>query len=148
MKSGGKKRPKRPAKSKAKPRGKAWRPAPLPSAETNHDYAQIQRLCLSLPETSEKIAWGRPTFRVRGKMFVMFMDNHHNDGRVAIWCAARPGVQKSLVVSNPDVYFVPPYVGPSGWIGVRLDRELDWARVAEHIDDAHRAIAPDLAAGS
>lgn len=110
----------------------------------NDPLARIRKLCLSLPETSEKIAWGAPTFRVQGKLFVMFADNHHGDGRVAIWCMAPAGSQQALVASDPEHFFVPPYVGPSGWVGIRLDRGLSWAIVKELIHEAHRTRAPEL----
>lgn len=110
----------------------------------NDPLARIRKLCLSLPETTEKIAWGAPTFRVQGKLFVMFADNHHGDGRVAIWCMAPVGSQQALVASDPEHFFVPPYVGPSGWVGIRLDRGLSWAIVKELIHEAHRTRAPEL----
>jgi hypothetical protein len=71
----------------------------------------------------------------------MFMDNHHHDGRLALWCAAAAGVQAALVDADPDRYFVPPYVGHRGWIGVRLDRGLEPDEVAGVLEDAHEAAA-------
>jgi predicted DNA-binding protein (MmcQ/YjbR family) len=106
--------------------------------------ARIRRLCLALPETTEKVAWGAPTFRVRGKLFVMFADNHHGDGRLAIWCNAAAGSQAALVASDPDNFFVPPYMGKAGWVGVRLDQGLDLSIIAELVADAHRATDPEL----
>jgi predicted DNA-binding protein (MmcQ/YjbR family) len=107
--------------------------------------ARIRRLCLALPESSEKIAWGAPTFRVRGKLFVMFVNNHHNDGRIAIWCNAPAGAQQAFASSDPEHFFVPPYVGCNGWLGIRLDKGLDWSVIAEMVKEAHRETAPDLA---
>jgi hypothetical protein len=78
----------------------------------------------------------------RGKSFVMFMDNHHNDGRLAIWCNAEPGAQDVLVGSRPERFFVPPYVGHRGWVGMRLEGAADWDEVAAIIEDAWRAAAP------
>jgi hypothetical protein len=101
--------------------------------------AGVRRACLALPDTSEKIAWGTPTFRVGGRLFVMFADNHHGDGRLAIWCNAGPGAQEAFVARDVDCYFVPPYVGPSGWLGVRLDRGLPETIVAARIRAAHEA---------
>src|SRR5262249_27467744 len=86
--------------------------------------AKIRPACLALPGTEEKVAWGSPTFRVDGRLFVMFLDNHHGDGRLAIWCNAAPGAQEAFVAADPKRYFIPPYVGPAGWLGVRLDRGL------------------------
>jgi hypothetical protein len=103
---------------------------------------RVRALCLALPEAYEKTGHGRPTFHVRkGKSFVMFMDNHHNDGRLAIWCNAEPGAQDVLVRARPERYFVPPYVGHRGWIGMRLE-DTDWGEVASIIEDAWRAAAP------
>lgn len=80
---------------------------------TLNPLAGVRSLCLALPEATEKTE-GRPTFQVRGKTFVMFMDDHHGDGRLAIWCKAPSGAQEVLVGSNPDRFFVPPYVGHKG----------------------------------
>ena len=104
---------------------------------------RLRQICLALPEATEKIAWGEPTFRVGGtKMFAMFTDNHHGDGRVALWCKAPPGVQEMLVNAAPKRFYVPPYVGHKGWIGVRLDVEVDWDEVADLVADAYRMTAP------
>ncbi len=100
--------------------------------------ARVRKICLALPETSENIAWGAPTFRVREKIFVMFADNHHGDGRIAIWCRAPLGSQQALVASDPEHFFVPPYVGCFGWVGIRLDRGLSWSIVKELVKEACR----------
>ncbi|MGH7785981.1 MAG: MmcQ/YjbR family DNA-binding protein [Candidatus Binatia bacterium] len=106
--------------------------------------ARVRAICLALPDGVEKEAWGSPTFRVGGgKMFAMFVDDHHGDGRVAIWCKAEPGVQEIVVGAAPQRFFVPPYVGHNGWIGLRLDQpSTDWDEVAEFLADAHRLCAP------
>ena len=101
---------------------------------------RLRALCLSLPEATEKLSHGEPTWFV-GKVFVMFAGRHHDD-RVAFWCAAPPGVQEALVGSDPERFFRPPYVGHRGWLGVRLDRDPDWAEIAEVCTDAYRAVAP------
>ena len=103
---------------------------------------RVRKLCLDLPETAEKEAWGRPTFRVAKKVFVMFADNHHDDRRLALWCAAAPGGQDVLVGADAERFFVPPYVGVRGWIGVRLDIRPDWNEVEAIVEDAYRFIAP------
>ena len=76
------------------------------------------------------------------RCFVMFLDDHHGDGRLALWCAAPEGMQHALVAGDPEAYFVPPYVGHRGWIGVRLDRELPWDEIAGAIEDAWLSVAP------
>jgi hypothetical protein len=128
-------------KPKSRPKAAAKRPKKTPR---NDPLTRVRKMCLSLPETSEKIAWGAPTFRVKGKIFVMFADNAHKDGRVAVWCDAPEGSQQALVASDPERFFVPPYVGGYGWLGVRLDRGLSWSIIKELIQEAHRTRAPDL----
>src|SRR3989454_12675896 len=94
-------------------------------AERERALAKIRRMCLALPETSERLSHGAPTFFVRGKRtFVMVLSKDHVDGRFAIWCAAPDGMQRLLVESEPERVFVPSYVGQRGWIGVRRDRRL------------------------
>ncbi len=103
---------------------------------------KVRALCLGWPETSEKEAWGGPTFRVKGKMFAMYMDDHHGDGRVALWCNASRDARDALVDASPRHFFVPPYMGPRGWLGVRLDSRLGWKRVVEIVEEAYRRTAP------
>jgi hypothetical protein len=104
---------------------------------------RLREICLSLPETSERLSHGAPTFFVRGKRaFLMVLTDHHGDGRFAIWCAAPAGVQGMLVANDPENFFVPPYVGHRGWLGVRLDRALDWDEVAGIAEDAFAEVAP------
>jgi len=107
---------------------------------------KVRALCLGLPETAEKEAWGGPTFRVRGKMFVMYMDDHHGDGRVALWCNATADARDALVNAAPRQFFVPPYMGPRGWLGVRIDRRFAWKRVVEIVEDSYRLTAPKTVA--
>ncbi len=110
---------------------------------TDGTLERIRRLCLSLPETSERLSHGAPTFFVRGKRaFLMVLTNHHGDGRFALWCAAEEGVQGLLVGSDPERFFVPPYVGHRGWLGVRLDRGLDLDEIAGIVEDAYAEVAP------
>jgi hypothetical protein len=104
---------------------------------------RIREICLALPETSERLSHGAPTFFVRGKRsFLMVLTNHHGDGRFAIWCAAPDGVQQMLTEADPEKFFVPPYVGHRGWLGVRLDRGLDWNELAGIAEDAYVEVAP------
>jgi len=106
--------------------------------------ARLRRLCLALPEAHEVEAWGEPTFRVRNRLFAMYAapNNHHGAGRPAVWCKAAPGNQALMVRAEPQRYFVPPYVGPSGWVGVWLDRKPDWAEVNALLCDSYRLVAP------
>lgn len=104
---------------------------------------QIRAICLDLPETSERLSHGAPTFFVRGKRaFLMVLMNHHGDGRFAIWCAAGEGMQRMLVEADPERFFVPPYVGHRGWLGVRLDCGIEWNELAGIAEDAYAEVAP------
>lgn len=103
---------------------------------------RVREICLGLPEVVETTS-GRPTFAVRKKTFVMYMDDHHGDGRLALWCKAAPGAQDVLVQADGERFFVPPYVGAQGWIGIRLDRPpVDWAMVESLIAEAWTMQAP------
>ena len=105
---------------------------------------RLRKLCLALPEAHEVEAWGEPTFRVRNKQFAMYADagNHHGNGRPAVWCKAGPGNQALMVQARPEEFFVPPYVGPSGWVGVWLDGEVNWQELAVLLRDGYRLVAP------
>jgi hypothetical protein len=102
----------------------------------------LRGLCLALPEVTERLSHGEPTWFVRGKrVFVTYADHHHDD-RLAFWCAAPPGAQEALVEADPERFFVPPYVGGRGWLGVYLDRAVDWDEIADLVTDAYRTVAP------
>jgi hypothetical protein len=103
---------------------------------------RVRRICMSLPETVEKISHGEPTFFVRKRVFAMCSNNHHNDGHIAVTLPAAIGVQEALVAANPEKFYRPPYVGVRGWIGVELDR-VDDKELALHIKEAWRMIAPE-----
>lgn len=103
----------------------------------------IREICLALPETSERLSHGSPTFFIREKKtFCTFHDDHHGDDRVAVWCPAPPGAQEQMVEAEPERFFRPPYVGHRGWIGVRLDVDPDWDELAGIVDEAFRLVAP------
>ena len=100
---------------------------------------RLRKLCLDLPEAHEVEAWGEPTFRVRNKLFAMYASsgNHHGAGRPAVWCKASPTNQTLMVEAEPGRFFVPPYVGPSGWVGLWLDGPVAWDDLAELLRDAY-----------
>lgn len=115
--------------------------------DDGEQIGRLRRLCLALPETSEKLSHGEPTFFVRKKVFAMFANNHHNDGHIAAWIPVPPSEQESLIHVAPDTYFRPPYVGVKGWVGIELER-IDDESLAAHLLQAWRLIAPKrLAAG-
>jgi hypothetical protein len=104
--------------------------------------AALRALCLAMPEATERVSHGEPTWFVRDKKtFVTYADRHHDD-RVGFWCAAPPGVQEAMVADDPERFYRPPYVGHRGWLGVYVDVEVDWAEVAEIVEEAYRMIAP------
>jgi hypothetical protein len=106
-------------------------------------FEQIRKSCLSFPGTSERESHGAPTFFLNEKKsFVQYRYNHHGDGRIALWCAAPSGIQAMLVESEPDVYFVPPYVGYLGWVGMRLDRHAAWSEITGMLENAYLTKAP------
>jgi len=110
------------------------------NAEREQVLERLREICLRLPETSERPSHGAPTFFVCGKRsFLTVLTDHHGDGRFAIWCAAPAGVQGVLTESDPEKFFVPPYVGHRGWLGVRLDRGIDWDELAGIVEDAFEA---------
>ncbi len=115
----------------------------LPSAtRVSSPLERLRALCLALPETTERLSHGEPTWFVRDrKVFVMFAERHHDD-RIAFWCAAPAGEQQAQLAAAPDRFFRPPYVGGRGWLGVRLDVAPDWTEVEEIVRDAYRQVAP------
>jgi hypothetical protein len=110
---------------------------------SDDELRRVREICLELPEVTERPSHGSPAWFIRDKKtIVMFLDDHHGDGRLALWCAAPPGVQALMVDEDPVRFFVPPYVGHRGWLGVRLDIDVDWDEVAGIVEDAFRTIAP------
>jgi hypothetical protein len=105
-------------------------------------YQAVRETCLWLPEAEEFVSHGSPNFRVRGKTFATYVVNHHGDGRVALWLNAAPGSQELRVRAEPAHFFVPPYVGPRGWLGVILDRGIDWNRIAALVREGYEKVAP------
>jgi hypothetical protein len=99
---------------------------------------RLRALCLALPEAVEQEAWGDPTWRVRGRIFAM---EKRGDGRVSVWLKAPPGAQEVLVAADPNRFFIPPYVGPRGWIGLRLEA-AHWTEVEHHVRASYRLVAP------
>ena len=111
---------------------------------TPRPLTRLRKLCLALPEAHEVEAWSEPTFRVRNKLFAMYASagNHHGAGRAAAWCKASRMNQAMMVEAEPERFFVPPYVGPSGWVGVWLDGEVAWDELGDLLRDAYLLVAP------
>jgi hypothetical protein len=113
------------------------RPTPAAAAATR----RIRRLCLAWPEVTERQSHGEAAWFHRDKRSFATMSDHHHDDRVAVWLAAPPGAREDLVETDPGRYFVPPYVGHRGWIGVYLDVDIDWVRLEGLIGDAYHTVA-------
>ena len=111
-------------------------------SKTTSTTKRLRTICLALPEASERAMFDHPAFRVRDKIFAMVVDD---DGRPTVWCKAPPGSQAVLVGADPERFFAPPYVGPKGWIGIRLDDAPDWAEVAALVRRSFRLVAPEAA---
>jgi hypothetical protein len=103
---------------------------------------RVRRICSALPETTERLSHGEPTFFVHNKVFVMFANNHHDDGHIAVWLPVPSGLQTTLIETAPETYFKPPYVGVRGWVGIELYRIND-ADLTFHIQVAWELIAPN-----
>ena len=103
---------------------------------------RVRRVCMALPETTEKISHGEPTFFVRKKVFAMCSTNHHNDGHFAVVIPAAIGIQAALIAAEPEKFYKPPYVGGRGWIGVELEQVND-KELALHLREAWRLMAPE-----
>jgi len=102
----------------------------------------VREVCLSFPEAEEVLSHGSPNFRVRGKTFATYVINHHGDGRIALWLNSPEGAQRLYTQAEPDYFFVPPYVGPRGWLGVQLDKGVSWKQIAKLVREAYEKMAP------
>ena len=112
-----------------------------PSTCGDEHIRRVRRLCAALPETNEKLSHGEPTFFVGRKVYVMFANNHHNDGHIAVWIPVPGGQQATMLKTEPSKFFMPPYVGVRGWVGIELDA-IDDEELAEYIYEAYRLTVP------
>lgn len=115
--------------------------SPGPQVDREEQLSRVRRICLALPETTERLSHGEPTFFVRKKVYVMFSNNHHGDGHVAVCIPVPPGMQASLIQNWPKTFYYPAYVGVRGWVGIELS-EISDEDLAAHILDAWKLIAP------
>jgi hypothetical protein len=111
----------------------------MPRKSTATPLPRLRKICLALPEAEERETWETPTFRIRDKIFAMFQPDN---GTAAFWCKAPPGAQAILIGADPNRFFRPPYVGPKGWIGVRLYGTIDWSEIADLIRRSYIMTAP------
>jgi len=115
------------------------------SKKRNAPLARLRQVIEAWPETAERISHGSPTWWGGKKTFASFHDGHHGDSRTAVWIKSDPDTREVLVQSQPEYFFVPPYVGPSGWIGVDVGGDVDWAVVEGLLEAGYRAVAPKRA---
>jgi hypothetical protein len=108
-------------------------------SDPGYPLERLRVVCLAFPEAVESGGVGDPSFKVRDKIFAM---QHRMDGRPSLWVKAPDGVQEMLVGAVPDRFFRPPYVGHRGWVGLRLDGELDWDELADLVEESYRMTAP------
>ena len=114
----------------------ARRPPPDP-------VSRLRDICLALPEVSERLSHGEPTWFVLAKLTLVTLDDHHHGvDHLAMWCPAPPGVQAARIEQDPQRFFRPPYVGGRGWLGVRLEDGPDWDDITDVVEDAYRLVAP------
>ena len=106
---------------------------------------RVREICLALPDVTERLSHGAPAFYVRQQFVMLWPEGHHDHQFPHLWCAAPDGAQEALVTADPDRFFRPPYVGGRGWLGVRLDGDVDWDEVAALCEDAFRRVAPKRA---
>lgn len=103
----------------------------------------VRELCLAFPQAQERVGHGMPDYKVGGKTFAMLAVNHHGDGRIGLWVHSPPGMQQLHTQGEPQFYFVPPYVGRRGWLGVHLDKGNDWRTIALRVREAYAHVAPN-----
>jgi hypothetical protein len=111
------------------------------AVDSEEQLHRVRKICATLPETSERLSHGAPTFFARKKVYAMFANNHHNDGHIAVWIPAPPGFQAMLIQTWPRTFFKPPYVGVKGWVGIELDMIGD-EELVSHLSQAWRLVAP------
>lgn len=133
------------AKALARNAPKGTAPAPASAAAKAGDAALVERLraiCLALPEAHEKLSHGEPTwFAGKGKVFAMLDNHHHGAAHLSVWLPQPLGAQEALIEADASRFFRPPYVGPSGWVGVVLDTKPDWEMVTQLVRDAYVHVA-------
>jgi phosphoribosylglycinamide formyltransferase-1 len=106
-------------------------------------FARLTKICLALPEAARRDCGSHAAFLVRKRIFAYFLNDHHSDGIVSVACKALPGDNVALAAAQPARFYLPPYIGPRGWIALRLDRgKVDWDEVAELVNGSFRLIAP------
>jgi hypothetical protein len=116
---------------------------PAPLAREDRRLTRLTKICLALPETTRDLHGSHAGFLVRKKTFAYFLNDHHGDGIVAVTCKVLPGDNTALAAAQPERFYLPAYIGPRGWVALRLDvGEVDWEEVAELVACGYRLVAP------
>jgi hypothetical protein len=112
-------------------------------AQLDPRLERVSKIALAFPEATREVHGKHSSFRVRKKVFAYYLDDHHGDGIVAVTCKVLPNDNTALIASNPERFYMPAYVGPRGWVGLRLDAgEIDWEEVSELIGGSYLLVAP------
>ena len=118
---------------------------PNPESQGDPFLLKIRQICLNFPETEERLNHGMPAFAVKNRSAFVFVQESKQRNSASIWFKALREVQEELIEQDPDRFFAPPYLGPAGWVGLRLDIDLDWSEVAQAMEEAWRLVAPKRA---
>lgn len=117
----------------------------MPPSTADECLSRLTGICLAFPETSRRLSAGHAAFLVRKSTFTYFLNDHHGDGIVSVACKTFPGDNTALVGAQPERFYLPAYVGPRGWIALRLDRgAVDWSEVSELVTMSYRLLAPKI----
>ena len=111
-------------------------------ARTRDPLDRLRRIIEAWPETLEKISHGAPTWWGGRKTFATYHLDHHGELGPTVWLKSTHEAQAERAEADPDLFFVPPYVGVSGWVGIRLDQATDWAMVTAILEEGYRMVAP------
>jgi hypothetical protein len=116
---------------------------PARNSVEDRRLVRLTKICLSLPESARQLSGHHAGFTVRKKTFAYYLDNHHGDGIIAVTGKVLPGDNEALIAAQPDRFYMPAYIGPRGWVALRLDRcTVDWDEVAELVKTSYRLVAP------
>lgn len=115
------------------------------ATRAEQSFQRVRSMIEELPETTERISHGMPTFWGGKKTFVMFHDGHYDEGRIGVWVKAPDGAQEALIEADPARYYRPKYMGPSGWVGVRLVPAPDWKQLRALLIEGYKMVAPKRA---
>jgi len=112
-------------------------------AKEDARLARLTKICLALPDATREVMGSHAGFRVRKKTFAYFLNDHHGDGIVSVCAKVLPGDNTALISAQPERFYMPSYIGPKGWVALRLDRgAVDWKEVGELVKTSYQLVAP------